>query len=128
MLPLDLQLSLQLSMVHDVFGSQPWCQSQSCEFHLHSDNMIVSKSYIILCYQMHNCDTRFMHTRVSASYAANTASKITLLYLRLCGGCAGNLQITGKVAFPGHISYTHGTCSLSPVRSFTCVHAWHIQG
>ena len=30
-------------------------------------------------------------------------------------GCAGNLQITGKVAFPGRVSYTHGICNLSQV-------------
>ena len=35
--------------------------------------------------------------------------------VRLVPGNADNLQITGGVSFPGRVSYTHGTCSLSAV-------------
>ena len=118
MLLLDLQLSPQHNMVHDVFCSQAWCQRQSYEFYLHSDNKIASESHMVKS-SVTRCTTvvqRFSRSRVSGSDAV-------LLYLRLCVRCAGKLQITGKVAFPGHVSYTHGTCSLSPASSPICVHA-----
>lgn len=71
-----------------------------------------------------NCTTtamhRFMHACINRWRLSTLPGKTSPAMLVCVCGCADNLQITGSVAFPGHVSYTHGTCSLSEVSAPVC--------